>query len=1097
MAKLIKNINQNKFSTVNLKEIYNELKKEPHSLLVLMSAYYNLEFFQQGKRFICSTHSGIKIEPVKKDTQVYTVNNYSNALELKGGQIKAQLFNLTKGLTGVERVKKQVEILTKCNLIDNYYNTSSNIVQKLAHSSHSKPTSKQIEVNQKKSPKKPVFVDYNTPYGNKVFSHLNKKTGSSVQTLLKYNVFATTSKDEIRYSYQVGKTIKSKFPHREIKEGKFSVFNHSSTYVFGLNQLPKKGKVLILASGEDDALCINQNLNKYGIFSVCSWNETTCIPKTVANDLLSRFERCFVLGDNDNPQTTKKSYEIAKETGFIWIDTDNSRALLDIPMSFDVCDIYKGFDLKQFITFCIETNHQIQDYKDDPDSIKVDHCYKINCRKYIGQNEPNQFGIVPLNFIQNVLTEHNRVILDGLAGIGKSTLIGKIVSDFPVLFEGQQPYSKNLELLGIKHTIILEPTTAITDQLHGSFNEWKLKVGVIKGGTGKVQQADIENESVTIVTFDSLEKITPILEDSLLIIDEFHQLSIDLSYRDKEAFKLVEQLMFKAKKLLLMSATPTLIYTQSKELHKQFGFKLIKAIQSVKNKIEVTEIQYKGALKDVPLYIADNYAHEQGTILIKRDDKKTLNAAAKIIQERGLKQDVFYSKDRSRKEDNKNYQSIMKNGLTVDKLKALLFTSLLEAGVSLKFPVSFTCLLDVESWQKVIQLSSRARYNEITGVNSVNKVQIYRSVREKKSDSYNREPILKTFKKLLDVAQYHSDITNAQKKGKKEYKITELDENEINLIVMVNRDTGKTEPSILGINRLLYQKQIERPFSLFIKRIERYDDRVKIMPTQTIRTDKNEEMEAIRKQQKTDKKEANLNFINLLEQDFAMTAQVVYFLALDVDFKKRLQKTLGLMPTNPVEVQNFLAQAKGAFTGDEPKRIFNDICFFKSNTTLTLNDVIKKVKISDKKDIQAEKNQIKRHKRRKALRQENEATTEEQTLRASQKLQIGRINGICLTIDQYKKDFNQGKNRKEYLTKMDVHNLINRGIKKANRDCKKKFKDVNNNKFVQVFKPVNPTKANKILSSLYQVEEERIYINKKRVRVTKILSKIPVPKYIK
>lgn len=125
--------------------------------------------------------------------------------------------------------------------------------------------------------------------------------------------------------------------------------------------------------------------------------------------------------------------------------------------------------------------------------------------------------------------------------------------------------------------------------------------------------------------------------------------------------------------------------------------------------------------------------------------------------------------------------------------------------------------------------------------------------------------------------------------------------------------------------------------------------------------------------QKIETQEANLRFHKLLDQDFTMTAQVVYHKSLDVEFKKKLQNSLGLMPANPVEVQNFLSQSDGAFTGDEPKRIFNDICFFKRNTTLNLQDSIQKVVNSDKKDIQAEKNQINRHKRRKALRQDIES----------------------------------------------------------------------------------------------------------------------------
>jgi len=862
-------------------------------------------------------------------------------------------------------------------------------------------------------------------------------------------------------------------------------------------KIPKKGKYLVIVSNRLNALSINEQHNAKDLFALPVNQVQSIQSERSLSSLKTAFERCFVLFDNKTPIESKESLNIARKMGFVWIDTDNAKAFFDIPMSWDISEIHKqSKDFTKFLQYCINTNHQIQKYSDDPDSIDVEHCYKIHFEKYLGQSEPNDYGIVPLNFIMNLIELEDLLLVGSLAGTGKSNLISQIVHDFTEQrTEIQTPHSKRLHQLGIKHTIILEPTTAITDQLGNSFKNWNLQVTTIKGGTGTVHEADMADETVTIVCFDSLKKILPLVEDSLLIIDEFHQLSIDVIYRDKEAFKLIEQMMRKAKKVLLLTATPMLIYTQPKSLHKNFGFKMIQGIASVKNSIEVTEMAYDGSMNDLPVYIADNFAFKDGTILIKRDDKKTLNGAAKIIRDRGLSVDVFHSGDKDRKEENPNYNSLMNTGITAQQLDFLLFTSLLEAGVSFHFLVSLICLLDVESWQKAVQLMSRPRYNEKTGINKINKVHIYRKEDENKEVTYDTTPILKAFKNELDRAKGYCDTMNSERQGKNEYNIEGIKEVDIKLITMISKETGLYEPFIFGINRVLYEKQIKRPFNLFLKRIERYDNRVNIMPKQSIFVNKNYQMQAIKEQMKIEKKEANKRLKNLLYQDFTMCAHVVCFLALDVEFKKMVQNTLGIIPVDPLDVQQFLKDSQGAFTGNEPKRIMKDVCFFKRNTKLNLKHIISKVLESDKKAIKTEKNQIKMHHRKTALRLENDKTDIEKRLSGEQLLQVGRLIGICKVVDQYVKNtkkglydsrvFKSGGNKVHYLTSEQIFKLINRGINKASKDYNCKFK------------PVNKIKAKHILEGLYELTDSRVYIKSKLTRVVQITGKRSTPKYIR
>jgi len=635
VAKINKNIDiRNK--TPNLTSVFNEIKHYPSALISLLSKYYNISFAENGKKFICTQHTGIKIEPVKAEKSVWTVNNYSNALDIPSGQIKTQCFNLTKHLAGIDQVLKQVEILESLGLLDSDTPKTPTKLDHIAQISTKSKITPQSTTNENEGLKMPNFTTYSTPYGKTVLSFLQNKTGATVETLEKYQVLPTKSKDELRYSYKVCLTVKSKYPHRQ-KVGKYGTYFHTSKYLFGFNQLPKQGKYLIVASGEDDTICINHNLNHLGIFAVCGWNETTTPPSDLLDGLKTRFEHCFVLGDNDNPQTTKASKRIANEIGFVWIDTSNARAYFGMPNEWDICDIHQQRDqVKDFVLFCLGANHRLTSYEDDPDSMAIDHCYKLDFAQHIGQEQPNKYGIKPLDFILHQIKEHDRLILESLAGTGKSTVLTKIVhqsqrSQTPqsVAIQVDSLISPNLETLsklGIDRVIILEPTTAINAQLPEAFKEVGLTVAAIDNLADENDLQTALQSRVLMVCYDSLKKVYHLLTNALVIVDEYHQLPIDINFRSPTAFRLVIDGLEKAKKVLLLSATPNYLFTLPKEVYSGFGYKLIKGVPSVQNQIIIQPFACEGKRMDIPSYIFENSPKEQGLITIKFDSKANLGA---------------------------------------------------------------------------------------------------------------------------------------------------------------------------------------------------------------------------------------------------------------------------------------------------------------------------------------------------------------------------------------------------------------------------------------------------------------------------------------
>jgi hypothetical protein len=869
----------------------------------------------------------------------------------------------------------------------------------------------------------------------------------------------------------VGNCIKSKYPNRLRKAGKYGTYNDTTGYLFGFDQLPTKGKYLIVASGEDDTLCINHHLNALGVFSVCAWNETTTPPSDLLNGLKTRFERLFYLGDNDNPQTTKASQDIALKTGLTWIDTSNARAYFGMPNEWDICDIHQQRQqVKDFVLHCLGANHRLTSYEDDPDSMAIDHCYKLDFAQHIGQDQPNKYGIKPLDFILHQIKQHDRLILESLAGTGKSTVLTKIVhqGNRPTNTDLISPNLQYLSNLGIERVIILEPTTAINAQLPEAFKEVGLTVAAIDNLADENDLLTALESRVLMVCYDSLKKVYHLLPNALVIVDEYHQLPIDINFRSPTAFRLVMDGLQQAKKVLLLSATPNYLFTLPKEVYNGFGYKLIKGVPSIQNQIIITPLAYEGKRMDVPSYIFENSPKEQGVITIKFDSKANLGAFTKSLTDMGISADFFHSGNPANKENNINYQSVMKTGYLKEPLRFLSYTTLMEAGVSIKDDVILNCLVDVESWQKTIQLISRARYNHSTGTNALHKVWIFRSTQSlSKENPYKQPPLIDRFNALLNRANRLCNAMNDSNLIDGSLKFTtENDHQDIKNTTYKDDLTGLYKPCVLWILRTLYEQEKSAPFDLLLKRVQRFDNRVQLLPIETIQTIGHPDMELIRQAQKATKEDANNRLLDLVLSDTKTTAQTVCYLSKNADFKERVRSVLKLPQVQKNTLIDFLEDAKGAFTGNEPNRLMNDICFMvESYPNRPLFEIVKTIIETDKKTIKDIKSQQARKQRKKAIIT-NEVSNHD-------KMQNFRELEIVKRFDQVKKDSNRGK-RSEWLTAKQITDITNKALKDFNKEKGEHFK------------LVNERKAMIGINDLYHVETTKVQKDKKRFWAYKI-----------
>ena len=135
--------------------------------------------------------------------------------------------------------------------------------------------------------------------------------GIDLQTLLKYNVsclkeFSAISKtgnpyttksspEKLIFAYENKDWVKLYKPLDE-KKYKFQYLGTKELgYIFGWNQLPQNGELLIITGGEKDVM----TLAARG-FNVISLNsETATLPKTIIDELKLRFNQILILYDND------------------------------------------------------------------------------------------------------------------------------------------------------------------------------------------------------------------------------------------------------------------------------------------------------------------------------------------------------------------------------------------------------------------------------------------------------------------------------------------------------------------------------------------------------------------------------------------------------------------------------------------------------------------------------------------------------------------------------------------------------------------------------------------------------------------------------
>jgi hypothetical protein len=189
--------------------------------------------------------------------------------------------------------------------------------------------------------------------------------------------------------------------------------NLQEGYVFGLNQLPQKGDILFITSGEKDVMSLaSRNFN-----SICFNSETKAIPKKIIRRLHYRFRHIVILYDCDETgrRESQKQVESLKEF-------DVKELVLPLsgkPKQKDISDFFKiGHTPEELMKI----------FTDVLDSIYQDTLNLLASFEVHFNNPPESpDAIVSINEVP-VGSAGNLMAITGSEGSGKSNYLGALLA---------------------------------------------------------------------------------------------------------------------------------------------------------------------------------------------------------------------------------------------------------------------------------------------------------------------------------------------------------------------------------------------------------------------------------------------------------------------------------------------------------------------------------------------------------------------------------------------------------------------------------------------------------------------------------------------
>lgn len=865
------------------------------------------------------------------------------------------------------------------------------------------------KVKRKPNPKKGQQKNIAPKYcaiseNNHLLRYLEKKTGATLDFLKKYGISSVSK----LYGYDVSNCIaytskggaKFKRPFATSKNKYRTLKSNGSEYCFGLDQLPEKCNTILIVGGEDDVLCINYNLNKYGIYAVALWSESIAPSIELINKLKDKSEHVLFMYDADQTGL-ENSKKYGAKFSLPYVNTEFLLTNLGVHKAYkDICDIYQSAGkerertIKYFIDRAISQTGYIKRDK-DPFSIEVQNVLRCDFTQYMSEEQPREF-------LLDCLSYYERIIVQAPAGSGKSYNIAGLA-------QALKDYCKGV--------IFAAPTVAVCEQLTNTIKSlFENTVYNCTGLWGSVGKEDIESaksSTVVVATYDKLHKLSEHVnfEEYTLCIDEYHQIVNDLSYRNK-AMQSIFSAIAKAQYCMLMSATPNLMFTRS-DVHPLFNFTLCQFTPQITNKVEVQPIVHTKTRNEILGAINDfRPTGATGVHCIKFDNNNSLEAFCTHTNNNLSKRNIEHltSQDEKKRELNKTYTEIMRTGQLARPLDYLVYTTLLEAGVSFKFDVGCISLLDVNSYSKGMQLCTRPRIQS-NGVNALIRVNWFlksnKEVREYKASAVAQ------FSTMFSKAEKHANELNNCKNVREQKERIARASTDVQLWVSEN-ESGLYEVNILGILHKLYKRECETCTPEIMQlRVQRLDNRYTFL--ETINTNHEEQhLKELISEVQAENEECNEAFNELLSKDPENVLKAVYTKSKNSELRESIKTVLGVQGVHRETMLDYIEEHKECFKTRLHHRAVRGLCRLVENG-YKLKDAIALYIEEGAKGVRVQLDLHTIRRRKRAQKRGNISSYDAK--------QLAIYKGIQNAFKNIAKNMQAGR-RKEPLTRIEIFNKI-------------------------------------------------------------------------
>lgn len=701
-----------------------------------------------------------------------------------------------------------------------------------------------------------------------------------------------------------------------------------TSYLFGYELLPKQPKKtdkLIFCEGQTDVICGNFHLNAHGFYFVSGGSATNGgLSDADARNLKSLFSNnnISVLWDND--KAGEKSADFADKHGFVWID---AKAFFRGGTVKDICDLrgkicammpnnspkVQREGVTDMLLFRFEEStkkrpvyYAIPEIEGDRFSIGVKRAIRHDFNQYLAKETDSLERIIKYTEL------FPRILLESPPGTGKTWLVASLLEEL---------ITKTCKFDRI---VFYVPTIALGQQL---INDEAFEDTVNKGEAlficGETSQTDIREKftlvKLCVITFDSSANLPLSFWDkTLLVVDEAHQIGTDYDYRKSPMRAVWGVLGNPLQPAICLSGTAEYLYTTN--LCEGYNFQLIKGFPKITNDVHI-----KGKLYDreeikryeIVTHIQQNRP-KTGTTLLKINSKSNLELWGKDLAKKGLSNSIVYSNDAKggiRRTGNLDYRSIIQQGkLFIKETDVLATTCLLEAGVSLKFPIPLVVAVDTPFWAGNMQFSTRPRMysdpNTGADVNKLVEFWMFFTNAQNKKTAHTGERKTELFKFHYQKAQQFCKELNAlpldtRKDQLKELRasntfkekfIFEKDKSEAEYDNILEVDVPAIEHFLIGLE--VASSTPEQVINRICARDSRYifAGFEQVIPTE------NSELAQLKDEANKQREKTKLAFFNLLGSDFTATLEALALTA-DKSYKTELLNYLNI-PTFSKEQKN-------------------------------------------------------------------------------------------------------------------------------------------------------------------------------------------------